>query len=61
MNQDSPVSKGYLFRKDTLFPVEEEAADDIAAIAFVNKRIPIHEGVPSLFCLMAGNDFHMVR
>ena len=50
-----------MFGKQSLFPVPKEAADDIAAIAFVNKRIPIHEGVPSLFCLMAGNDFHMVR
>lgn len=59
MNQDSPVSKGYLFRKDPLFPVEEETADDISAVAFVNRRIMLHEDFPSFPVFMGGNDINV--
>ena len=59
MNQDSPVSKGYLFGKDTLFPVEEEAADDIAAVAFVNGRVMLHKAFPSFPVFMRGNDINV--
>lgn len=53
------IREGYLFGKETLSPVAEEAADDIPAITLINGRIPVQELFPTLFCFVSGNDFNL--
>lgn len=55
--QGSFIGKGHLFGKEALFPAAQEAADDIAAVALINGRIPVQEVFPTLFCFVGGNDF----
>ena len=57
--QGSFIRKGYLFGKETLFPVAEEAADDISAITLIDGRIPVQEIFRPLFCFVSGNDFNL--
>ena len=57
--QVSFIRKGYLFGKETLFPVAEEAADDISAITLIDRRIPVQEIFKPLFCFVSGNDFNL--
>ena len=49
--QFSFIGKGYLFGKETLFPVAQEAADDIAAVTLIDGRIPVQEAFPPPFLL----------
>lgn len=44
--QFSFIGKGYLSGKETLFPVAQEAADDIAAVTLIDGRIPVQEAFP---------------
>ena len=37
----------------------EEAADDMAAAAFINIRVVIHEGIPFFPAFMGRDDLHM--
>ena len=37
----------------------QEAADDIAAVALINGRIPVQEVFPTLFCFVGRNDFSL--
>ena len=55
--QGSFIGKGYLFGKEALFPAAQEAADDIAAVALINGRIPVQEVFPTFLCFVGGNDF----
>ena len=49
MTQGRFIGKGYLFGKETLFPVAQEAADDIAAVTLIDGRIPVQEAFPPSF------------
>ncbi|RKI73994.1 hypothetical protein D7V90_23775 [bacterium 1xD42-87] len=53
------IGKSYFFGKETLFPVVQEAADDIAAVTLIDGRIPVQEAFPALFCFVSGNDFSL--
>lgn len=57
--QGSFIGKGYLFGKETLFPVIQEAADDIAAVALIDGRVPVQDVFPAFFCFVGGNDFNL--
>lgn len=57
--QGSFIGKGYLLGKETLFPVAQEAADDIAAVTLIDGRIPVQEVFPTLFCFVRGNDLNL--
>lgn len=57
--QSGFIGKGYLFGKETLFPVAQEAADDIAAVTHIDGRIPVQEVFPTLFCFVSGNDLNL--
>lgn len=59
MTQGSFIGKGYLFGKETLFPVAQEAADDIVAVTLIDGRNPVQEVFPTLFCFVSGNDFNL--
>ena len=48
-----------MFGKQSLFPVPKEAADDIAAVAFVNGRVMLHKAFPSFPVFMRGNDINV--
>lgn len=57
--QFSFIGKGYLFGKETLFPVAQEAADDIAAVTLIDGRIPVQEAFHPPLCFVSGNDFSL--
>lgn len=57
--QSDFIRKGYLFGKEPLFPVTQEAADDISAVTLIDGRIPVHEVCPTFFRFVSGNDFHL--
>jgi len=61
MNQSCPVKKGYLCRKEELFPVHKEAADDVTAVALINIGIVIHECILAFPAFLTGDDFYMFR
>ena len=60
-DQDSPVGKGYPFRKESLFPVVQKGADDMSAVTLINGWILVHENLPAQLFLMTGNDLDMHR
>ena len=58
-NQECPARKGYLSGKEPLFPMPEEGADDMSAVAFVNGRVVKHKSFPSFPVFMGGNDINL--
>ena len=52
---------GYLCRKEELFPVHKEAADDVTAVALINIGIVIHECILAFPAFLTGDDFYMFR
>lgn len=61
MDQSCPVKKGYLCRKEALFPVHKEAADDVTTITLINIGVVIHECILAFPAFMTGDDLYMFR
>lgn len=58
-NQSCLFRQDYLFGKKPLFPVPEEGADDVAAVAFINVRVVVHNAVPPVPVFIRGNDINV--